>query len=334
MIELPHFSRRRAVLAAMASGASSLGAFHGLTYAQAFPNRPIKLLVPVAAGGGTDLVARVVADALSRSMGQSWVVNNQSGAGGQIASQATASAAADGYNLMVGYVSTHGTLPAVRKLPYDTQKDFSYIGMIGGAPNVLVSNQASGPQTFQQFLTNVRANPGKASFGSAGAGTITHLVFERLKAATKTFVVHVPYRGIAPVMTDLLANQIQFAMPGLAGAFNHIRSGKVTALAVTGPRRHPLLPEVPTLKELGLPDFEAVQWVGIMGPAGMPADVSQKLTASLNEVLKQKTLAEKLTSEGIELMPMSVEAFRSYVAADFVRWRDVVKNRDIKESLI
>jgi tripartite-type tricarboxylate transporter receptor subunit TctC len=331
--QLPHFSRRRAVLTAVASGASSIAAFPGLAHAQAFPNRPIKLVVPVAAGGGTDLIARVVADALSRNMGQSWVVNNQSGAGGQIASQATAQAAPDGYSLMIGYVSTHGTLPAVRKLPYDTQKDFSYIGMIGGAPNVLVANAASGPKSFQQFLSDVRANPGKASFGSAGAGTITHLVFERLKAATKTFVVHVPYRGIAPVMTDLLANQIQYAMPGLAGVLNHIRSGKVTALAVTGPRRHSLLPDVPTLKELGLPDFEAVQWVGIMGPAGIPADVSQKLTTSLNEVLKQKELAEKLTSEGIELMPMSVEAFRSYVAADFVRWRDVVKSRDIKESL-
>lgn len=334
MIEMIHLTRRLAVLTGLASGVSSLGIFPSLAQAQAFPNRPIKLVVPVAAGGGTDLVARVVADALSRSMGQSWVVNNQSGAGGQIAYQATASAAPDGYSLMVGYVSTHGTLPAVRKLPYDPQKDFSYIGMIGGAPNVLVSNQTSGPQSFQQFLTEVRSNPGKASFGSAGAGTITHLVFERLKAATKTFVVHVPYRGIAPVMTDLLANQIQYAMPGLAGALNHIRSGKVKALAVTGPRRHPLLPEVPTLKELGLSDFEAVQWVGIMGPAGMPAEVSQKLTVSLNEVLKQKAVAEKLTSEGIELMPMSVEAFRSYVAADFVRWREVVKNRDIKESLI
>ncbi|QHE85464.1 Bug family tripartite tricarboxylate transporter substrate binding protein [Hydrogenophaga sp. BPS33] len=332
MIQLPSFSRRRAVLTVLASGASSLGLFSGSARAQAFPNRPIKLLVPVAAGGGTDLIARVVADALSRTMGQTWVVDNQAGAGGQIASQATARAAADGYSLMLGYVSTHGTLPAVRKLPYDTQKDFTYIGMIGGAPNVLVSNAVRGPQTFQQFLQDVRANPGRDSFGSAGAGTITHLVFERLKVATNTSIVHVPYKGVAPVMTDLLANQIQYAMPGLAGALNYIRSGKATALAVTGPRRHPLLPDVPTLKELGVPDFEAVQWVGIMGPAGIPADVGQKLTASLNEVLKQKELAEKLTSEGIEVMPMSVEAFRSYVAADSVRWREVVKKSDIKES--
>ena len=330
MTELSQLSRRRAVLTAVASGAASLGAFPGLAHAQAFPNRPIKLVVPVAAGGGTDLIARVVADALSRNMGQSWVVNNQSGAGGQIASQATASAAPDGYSLMIGYVSTHGTLPAMRQLPYDTQKDFSYIGMIGGAPNVLVANAASGPKSFQQFLADVRASPGKASFGSAGAGTITHLVFERLKVATKTFIVHVPYRGIAPVMTDLLANQIQFAMPGLAGALSHIRSGKVKALAVTGPRRHSLLPDVPTLKELGLPDFEAVQWVGIMGPAGLPADVSQKLTTSLSEVLKQKDLAQKLISEGIDLMPMSVDFFRAYVIADLVRWRRVVKTQNIQ----
>jgi tripartite-type tricarboxylate transporter receptor subunit TctC len=332
MIEIRNLSRRRAVLTAMAGGAFSLATFPGSARAQAFPNRPIKLLVPVAAGGGTDLIARVVADALSRNMGQTWVVQNQAGAGGQIATQATALAVADGYNLMLGYVSTHGTLPAIRKLPYDTEKDFSYIGMIGGAPNVLIASATGGPASFQQFLSDVRATPGKASFGSAGIGTITHLVFERLKAATNTSIVHVPYKGVAPLMNDLLANQIQYAMPGLAGALNHIRSGKVKPLAVTGPRRHSLLPEVPTLKELGLPDFEAVQWVGIMGPAGLPADVNQKLTASLNEVLKQKELAEKLTGEGIEIMPMSVEAFRAYVAADFVRWREVVKKGDIKES--
>jgi tripartite-type tricarboxylate transporter receptor subunit TctC len=332
MTQTPHAPRRRAALTALVGGVASLGALPGLARAQAFPNRPIKLLVPVAAGGGTDLIARVVADALSRSMGQTWVVQNQAGAGGQIATQATALALADGYNLMLGYVSTHGTLPAIRKLPYDTEKDFSYIGMIGGAPNVLIANATGGLSSFQQFLSDVRANPGKASFGSAGIGTITHLVFERLKAATNTTLVHVPYKGVAPLMNDLLANQIQYAMPGLAGALNHIRSGKVKPLAVTGPRRHSLLPEVPTLKELGLPDFEAVQWVGIMGPAGLPADVNQKLTASLNEVLKHKELAEKLTGEGIEIMPMSVEAFRAYVAADFVRWRDVVKKGDIKES--
>ena len=324
---------RRLVLHGALAGLAGAAAVRPLAaLAQDYPSRPVRLLVPVAAGGGTDMIARVVADALSRTMGQPWVVDNQAGAGGQIASQAIVRAEPDGYNLLLGYVSTHGTLPAVRKLSYDVLKDFTPIAMIGGAPNVLVCSSAGGPKTFAEFLKDTRANPGKASYGSAGAGTITHLVFEHLKLATGISVVHVPYRGIAPTLTDVMAGQVQYAMPGLAGALTYIKAGKLRPLAVTGPARHPQLPDVPTLEELGVKNFKAVQWVGIMGPARLPAPVVAKLEAACTQVLAKPELAAKLSGEGLQMMPMTQRAFADYVAADLSRWRTVVKEQGIQES--
>lgn len=322
---------RRRILAAAGGTAVAGGLMPACVLAQSYPSRPIRLLVPVSAGGGTDMIARVIADQLSRTMKQTWVVENQAGAGGQIASQATARAEPDGYNLMIGYVSTHGTLPAVRKVPYDPIRDFTRIAMIGGAPNVLVG-QLSGPASFEDFLADARAHPGKTSYASAGVGTITHLVFEGLKLATGVSVLHVPYRGIAPGINDMLAGQIQYAMPGLAGVLPHIRSGKLRALAVTGPDRHPLLPDVRTLKEIGIPNFEAVQWVGIMGPANLPPAVVQALTAAMAQVLGRKETAEKLAGEGIRLMPMSQQEFSSYATADLARWQNIVKERGLQET--
>lgn len=322
---------RRRVLGMAARSAAVAGLVPACALAQSYPSRPVRLLVPVSAGGGTDMIARVVADQLSRGMNQPWVVENQGGAGGQIASQATARAEPDGYNLMIGYVSTHGTLPALRKVPYDPIRDFTHIAMIGGAPNVLVA-QPSGPASFEDFLAEVRAHPGKASYASAGVGTITHLVFEGLKLATNTSVLHVPYRGIAPGINDMVAGQVQYAMPGLAGVLPYIRAGKLRALAVTGPDRHPLLPEVRTLKEIGIPHFEAVQWVGIMGPAHLPPAVVRDLSAAVAQVLGRKETADKLAGEGIRVMPMSQPDFSAYVVADLTRWRTIVRERGLQET--
>jgi tripartite-type tricarboxylate transporter receptor subunit TctC len=301
------------------------------TVAQGFPDRPIKLVVPVSPGGGTDMVARLMADAMSASLGQPIVVTNQGGAGGQIATQATARAAADGYSLMLGYVSTHGTLPVVRHVPYDPVGDFTPIVMIGGAPNVLVG-PPDGPTTFKDFLLEVKREPTMYSYASAGAGTITHLVFERLKSATGISLTHIPYRGIGPAMTDLLSGQVSFSMAGLAGVLPYIRTGKLRALAVTGANRHPLIPDVPTLKELGVTDFESVQWLGIMGPAGLPAAVTARLSAAGMKVLKDPDFEAKLASEGIQIIPLTGRAFSAYVAKDIERWAAIVKERNLKEN--
>jgi len=321
-------SRRRMLTGMLGAAAATI--LPGTLRAQTYPSRPIRLLVPVSAGGGTDLIARVVADATSRVMSQSWVVENQAGAGGQIATQALARSEPDGHHLMIGYVSTHGTLPALRDVPFDPVADFTRIAMIGGAPNVLVCNAGTGPKTFSEFLSQVRAAPGKASFGSAGVGTITHLVFEHLKIAADIDVLHVPYRGIAPAINDLMAGQIGYSMPGMAGAIAGIRSGKLRALAVSGRARHRLLPDIPTFQEQGLAGFEALQWVGIMGPAGLPEPITQILNASINKALSDPALEDKLSTEGIEIMPMSPQEFAHYAETDLNRWHEVVKVQGLR----
>lgn len=303
---------------------------HGAATAQDFPNKPIRYIVPVAAGGGSDMVGRTVTERWGKLLAQTFVVDNQGGGGGVIASQNTARAPADGYTLMQGYVATHGTSPATRKLPYDAVKDFTPIGMIGGTPNVLVVNVDVPAKDFQQFVAYAKANPGKVSYGSAGAGSLTHLTMELLKQQTGTQMTHVPYRGIAPAFTDLMGNQTQAMFPGLAAAMPHIKSGRARPLAVTGKARHPQLKDVPTLEELGLQGFDAMQWYGVVGPAGMPPDVVKRLNDTLNAVLKAPDLSEKLSVEAVEPMPMTPQQFGDYIRADLARWTQLARDRKIE----
>ena len=295
----------------------------------AYPNKPIRYIVPVAAGGGSDMVGRAVCERLGRLLGQSIVVDNLGGGGGVIASQATARAAADGYTLMQGYVATHGTAPATRKLPYDPLKDFTPIGMIGATPNVLCINAALPIQDLRGFLDHVRKNPGRVSYGSSGAGSLTHLTAELFKMQTGAFMLHIPYRGIAPATNDLIAGQTQAMFPGLAAALPHIRSGRIRALAVTGNRRHSQLKDVPTMEEAGLKGFDAQQWYGIVGPAQMPAPVVRQLNEALGKVLAQPDFKDRLSAEAVELIPMSAEAFAAYMKADIERWTALAKERGI-----
>lgn len=303
---------------------------HGVATAQDFPNKPIRYIVPVAAGGGSDMVGRTVTERWGKLLAQTFVVDNQGGGGGVIASQNTARAPADGYTLMQGYVATHGTSPATRKLPYDAVKDFTPIGMIGGTPNVLVVNVDVPAKDFQQFVAYAKSNPGKVSYGSAGAGSLTHLTMELFKQQTDTQMTHVPYRGIAPAFTDLMGNQTQAMFPGLAAAIPHIKSGRARPLAVTGKTRHPQLKDVPTLEELGLKGFDAMQWYGVVGPAGMPADVVKRLNDTLNAVLKAPDLSEKLSVEAVEPMPMTPKQFGDYIRADLARWTQLARDRKIE----
>ncbi len=295
-----------------------------------FPTKPIRYIVPVAAGGGSDFVGRTVTERWGQALKQTIVVDNQSGGGGTIAAQATARAAPDGYTLMQGYVATHGTSPATRKLPYDAVKEFTPVGMIGGTPNVLVVNAALPVSTLKDFIAYLRANPGKLSYGSAGPGSLTHLTMELFKQQVGSFMVHIPYRGIAPAFTDLIGGQTQAMFPGLAAAVPHIRSGRVRPLAVTGLARHPQFKEIPTLDESGFKGFEAQQWYGVVGPAGMPAAVVRQLNDSLAAVLTAPDLREKLSIEAVEPNPMSPEKFGEFMRADIARWTDLAKARNIQ----
>jgi tripartite-type tricarboxylate transporter receptor subunit TctC len=295
-----------------------------------YPNKPIRYIVPVAAGGGSDMVGRTVTERWAKVIGQNFVVENQGGGGGVIASQNTVRAAPDGYTLMQGYVATHGTAPATRKLPYDAVRNFTPVGMIGGTPNVLVVNDKVPASSARELIDYIRKNPGRLSYGSAGAGSLTHLAMELLKQEAELFITHIPYRGIAPAFVDVISGQTQAMMPGLAAALPHIRSGRVRPLAVTGAQRHPALKDVPTMEEVGYKGFDAVQWYGVVGPAGLPAEIVQRLNETLASVLKAPDLRDKLSGEAVEPMPMSAEQFGRYIAEDVARWTRLAQSRGIQ----
>ena len=296
----------------------------------AYPAKPIRYIVPVSAGGGSDMVGRTVTERWGNQLKQSFIVDNQGGGGGVIACQATARAAPDGYTLLQGYVATHGTSPATRKLPYDAVKDFTAIGMIGATPNVLVVNSALPVTTVKEFVDYLRKNPGKLSYGSAGQGSLTHLTMELFKQQVNSFMVHIPYRGIAPAFTDLMGGQTQAMFPGLAAAVPHIRSGRVRPLAVTGLKRHPQFKDLPTLDESGFKGFDAQQWYGVVGPAGIPAPIVKQLNESLALVLRAPDLREKLSVEAIEPIVMSPDEFAAFIKSDIARWTQLAKERKIE----
>jgi len=320
--------KRRHLL--QASAAFCLPSLPGLARAQGYPSKPIRYIVPVAAGGGSDMIGRVVTERWGKLLGQPFVVDNQAGGGGAIAGQTVARAAPDGYTLMQGYVATHATNPATRKVPYDPIKDFTPIGMIGATPNVLAVSATVPAKTVAEFIDYVKRNPGRVSYGSSGPGSLTHLTMELFKAQTNVDMLHVPYKGIAPAFNDMLAGQTQAMFPGLAAAMPHLRSGRLRALAVTGKQRSPQLKDVPTMEEAGLKGFESMQWYGTVGPAGMAPDIVKRLNETLVTVLNDPALREKLSVEAVEPWPMTPEQFGQYVRSDIQRWSSLAKTRKIQ----
>jgi len=296
--------------------------------AQGYPNKTVKIVAPVQPGGGVDLTARTVAEQLTKSMGQSFIVENVSGGGGVIASQNVARAAPDGYTLMLGYVATHGTVPAVRKVPYDAVKDFTPVAMVVGTPNVLVVG-AGVPATDMKSLI-AYAKSSKVSYGSSGQGSLTHLAMEQFRTAAGFDAVHAAYRGIGPAITDVLGGQTQMMMPGLAAALPHIKAGKMKPIAITGLKRHVLLPDTPTFEELGFKGFDGVQWYAIVGPAKMPADVVKRLNDEITKALATPELRQRLAGEALDPMPMTPEQFGAYMQADIARWAKLAQERNIK----
>ena len=296
----------------------------------AYPTKPIRLIAPVSAGGGLDNIARAVAERLSKNLGQSVIVDNLSGGGGAIASITTAKANPDGYTLMIAYVGTHGTNPAVRKLNYDAIKDFTPIGMIGATPNVLIINPQVPAKTLSEFIAYAKKNPSKLSYGSSGPGTLTHLSMEEFKMATGIFMVHIPYRGIAPAFTDLIGGQTDAMFPGLFAALPYIKTDRARPLAVTGLKRSPADPSIRTFKELGYPGFEGQQWYGIAGPANLPPAIVAKLNTELNKVLASPEFADKMSAEALTVMPMNPQQFTTYIKDDIARWSKVAKDRHIE----
>jgi tripartite-type tricarboxylate transporter receptor subunit TctC len=310
------------LLFAAVLGGSALG--------QPYPAKSVKIIAPAQPGGGLDLIGRTVAQELSRSMKQSFFVENQSGGGGTIAAQAVARAAPDGYTLMVGYVATHATNPAVRKVPYDAVKDFTPVAMVGGTPNVLVVSPSVPVDDVKGLVDYIKKNPGKLSYGSGGIGTLNHLLWEEFRAAAGIDVVVAHYRGIGPAFTDFLGGQVQLMTPGLAAAMPHLRAKKLKVLAITGTKRHPLVPSVPTFGESGFAGFDSsVQWYGIVGPAKMPAEVTSRLNAEINKALASPALRERLSGEAIDPMPMTPAEFGRFIQSEIEHWGAVARERRI-----
>jgi len=308
---------------------AALALLPALGSAQPYPFKPVKIVVPAQPGGGLDLIGRTVADQLSRALEQSFIVENIAGAGGSIASQAAARAAPDGYTLMVGYVGTHGTNPAVRKVPYDAVKDFTAIAMVGGTPNILVVIPSVPVADLNGFIDYAKSNPAKLNYGTGGIGLLNHLALEQFKAAAGLEAVYAHYRGIGPAIADMLGGQIHVLMPGLAAALPHLRAKKLKPLAITGLKRHPLVPDVPTFEESGFKGFDGVQWYGIVGPAKMPAEITKKLNAEINKALAAPALQQRLAGEAIDPMPMTPEQFASFIQVDIARWSALARERKI-----
>ena len=310
----------------LAGGLCSLPGF-----AQTYPSKPVRVVVPFAAGGTTDIVTRILAQRMEQIWGQPLIVDNRPGAGGNIGADMVAKSAADGYTLLAGTSATHGANPALyARLPYDARHDFVPVAHIAGVPNVLVVTPASGIRSLDDLIGQARTTPGRLSYGSAGSGTSLHLAGELFRSAARVDLLHVPYKGAAPATTDLLGGQITMMFNTVPVALPLIRSGKLTALAVTSQKRHFALPDVPTFAEQGYKSVESETWVGLFAPAGTARDVVDKLAQALERTLRDKSVVELLRQQGAEPQFMGPDAFSRYVESEIARWGGVVRAAGIK----
>ncbi|MFM8666233.1 MAG: Bug family tripartite tricarboxylate transporter substrate binding protein [Betaproteobacteria bacterium] len=325
-------NHRRHVLAvcllAMASLCSPLRA---QTSADAWPNKPLRLIVPFVPGGVTDTSGRVIAEFLGKRLGQQVVVDNKPGASGNIGTQLAATSAPDGYTLLLGFDGTLVINPHVfAKVPFDTQKDFVPVGKIGDAVLILVANPGVKANTLQEVLTLSRREQGGLAYGTSGIGGTPHIAGELLKQRTGAQLTHVPYKGGGQAITDVIGGSIPLVYTAVAGAQAHVKSGKLKAVAVSSPVRTPALPDVPTFIESGVADFAVSSWVGLLAPARTPVAIVQRLNAELNAVLADPALRERLAVLGIDPRPGSPEQFAEEIKRDLARYEGVVKAAGIK----
>jgi tripartite-type tricarboxylate transporter receptor subunit TctC len=297
--------------------------------AQDFPDRPVRLVVPFPAGGTTDILARLLANALSAQWSQPVVVENRPGASGTIFSEQLARSAPDGYTLMV--TATHHVInPALYKnLRYDTRTDFTPIAQVAAVPNVLVVNPAFPAKTVAELIAYAKANPGKVNFGSAGTGGANHLSGELFKSMTGVNMVHIPYKGAAPALNDLLGGQIPVMFDSVPGVLQHIKAGKLRALGVTSLTRSSALPDVPTLDEAGVKGFEATAWFGLYGPGNMPADLTARLSRDVLAALRSPEVEQQFALQGAEPGTMTQPQFAQFVSAEMDKWAKVIADARI-----
>lgn len=314
---------RRAILR---FGGAALAAVAGGSRAQsAWPGKAVTLIVPFPAGGGTDAFARPLSAQFAKLTGKQLIIDNRGGAGGTLGAGIASRAAPDGYTLFMGAVH-HAIAPSMYpKLDYDIEKDFVPLALLANVPQVLVVNPKSVPGDFKAFLAQLRANPGRLNYGSAGAGTSHHLAGELFKQQTKTFITHIPYTGAGPALRDLISGQVDMMFDGLGSSAAHIKGGRVKALMVSGLKRNPAFPEVPCAAELGLPDYTVTTWYGLWAPKGTPADVQSRIVEEIRRATATDELKAIWASNGADFGSLTPAQYGSFVSAEIKRWEAVVK---------
>jgi tripartite-type tricarboxylate transporter receptor subunit TctC len=317
-------ARRGFLLAALAAAAGLLPA---ASFAQAWPSKPLHLIVPYAPGGPVDLSARLLAPKLQEALGQPVVVENRPGAGGNIGAELVARSAPDGYTLVMGAIATHAINPALYpKLGYDPVRDFRHVALLVQVPNVLVVSNDVPARSVSQLVELLKKNPGKLDFASGSTGSTGHLAGELFKQMTGTYMVHIPYKGSSPAVTDLLAGRVQLMFDNLASALPNIKAGKVRALAVTTAKRSQFIPQLPTLAESGLPGFDLTTWWGVMAPAGTPDAVVERLAGEINRAMELPDIKERFAAMGSEAPSVrSPREFTSFVEKELQIYSQLVK---------
>jgi tripartite-type tricarboxylate transporter receptor subunit TctC len=299
--------------------------------AQAWPTKPIRFVVPFAPGGTSEIIARSVAQELSTQLGQSVYVENKAGGAGTIAMGDVKNAAPDGHTILLGHVGSLAVNPyAMKNHPYDVNRDFIPVALLARVPNLFVVNaETVKAKDLKEFVAAAKAQPGKLNYGSAGNGSAGHLAMEYLKSATGADIQHVPYKGTGPMLQDLLGGRIEATNAGAPALLPHVRSGKLRAIAVGSTQRIPALPDVPTVAEMGYPEFETSQWYGVIVPAGTPREIVLKLNAEINKALRSSQVTQRYATDNAIAETGTPEQFAAFIAREQARWRDVVRRANI-----
>ncbi|MES2955305.1 MAG: tripartite tricarboxylate transporter substrate binding protein [Pseudomonadota bacterium] len=295
----------------------------------AYPNKPIRMIVPFPAGGATDILARALSQKLGEKIGQTVVVDNRPGAGGTIGADAASKAAPDGYTLLLATSSTHSIGPAINpKIPYNAETDFTPIAYVASSPNIVLVPNTSPARNMSEFMAHARKNPGQLNYASSGNGTIVHLTTEYFKAQSNTFILHIPYRGTALAMPDLISGKLDVLFDSFVTGMPHVKDGKLRALGVTSLKRTALAPDLPTVSE-SLPGFESVTWFGVYGPKGLNAELTARVNQAVNAALADTDVKDRFARLGAEPTGGTPQAFATMVRADNAKWKKIISERKI-----
>jgi len=321
---------RRFLIAILIVPLAALMPGYVLAQAEAYPNKPLRFILPFPPGGGTDILGRLIAERMTASLGQPVVIENRGGAGGNVGAEAAAKSAPDGYTIVLVAPSLAISPSLYSKLAYDPVKDFAPISLVATVPNVMITHSSVPARTLREFIALAKAKPGGMNFGSGGSGTSNHLAGELFNIVAGVKLVHVPYKGVNLAMNDVLSGEVHLVVIGVPAAAPHIKAGKLRALALIAPQRSPALPDVPTVAEAGLPDFEVTTWYGVLAPAGTPRPIVTRLNAELVKIMHAPELKDRLATLATDPQTSTPEEFAAYIKQEIAKWGEVVRKAGLK----